>query len=108
MPKSKTKTLEQHTARRLRERYGLKYTQMLFDSILHQIHKNKAKFVLRQSLRVTLWDVVYNVRQQDIENGSLAVPGEQTIRVAYDKMRKTIITVLSLDMDPNAIGIECD
>ena len=70
---------------------------------MHKIRNNKAKFVLRQSLRVTVWDVLYDVREQDIDNGLLASTGETTIRVAYDKTRKTIITVLSLDMNPSAI-----
>lgn len=103
MAKSKTKTLDQHTARRLRERYGLKYTQFLFDSIMHKIHNGKAKFIVRQSLRVTIWDVVYGIRQQDIDDSKIAAPGDKTIRVAYDKTRKTIITVLTLDMDPNEL-----
>lgn len=100
MPKSKTKTLEYHTSKRLKERYGLNYSQLFFDSAMNQIRNGKAKFILRQSLRVTIWDVVYDVREKDIYNSEIAKQGQQTIRVVYDKTRKTLITVLSPDMDP--------
>lgn len=105
MRKSKTQTLKEHTARRLEERYGLKYTQMLRDTLLHQVHSGKAVLVKKQSLRVSIWDGVYEVREKDIFDSRLAKPGEIRIRYAYDKQRKTLITVLLPDMHPDNLEL---
>ena len=102
--KSKTKTLNNHTERRLGERYGLKYTQLLRDSLLHQVHSGKAVLVKKQSIRVSIWDGIYEVREKDILNSSVAKPGETRIRYAYDKNRRTLITVLSPDMHPDNLN----
>lgn len=101
MRKNKTQTLKDHTARRLVERYGLKYTQLLRDTLLHQVHSGKATLVKKQSLRVSIWDGTYEVREQDIADTRLAKAGETRIRYAYDKSRKTLITVLLPDMHPD-------
>lgn len=100
MPKSKTKTLKEHTAKRLRERYGLKYTQRLHDTLLHMIRCGQAKLVVKQSLRVSVFDVVCDIKEADICN-STVTPGPMPIRFAYDRNRKTLITVLAPDMHPD-------
>lgn len=101
---SKAKTQERHTEKRLAERYGLKYTQFLHDTVLHKIHCNAAVLVYKQSLRVTIWDVSYNVRETDILDQDRAQCGWIKLRLAYDKHRKTLITALSPDMDPREVS----
>lgn len=104
--KPKHKTLEEHTKRRLSERYGLKYTQYLHDSLIHKLRNGQAQLVVKQSLRVTVFDAIYEVREADIYDSAKAKPGDVRIRFAYDKNRKTLITVLSPDMNPDAIKDE--
>jgi hypothetical protein len=99
--KGKTKTLSEHTERRLEERYGLRYTQLLRDTLLHQVHSGKASLVKKQSLRVSIWDGTYEVRTNDILDSNRVKPGPIRIRYAYDKHRKTLITVLLPDMHPD-------
>ena len=96
--KSKSKTLEEHATKRLAERFGVKLTQCLWDDILHQIHNKKATFYKKQSNRVTIWDVLVNIREQEVLDDK-AEAGDLMVRIVYDKMRKCIISVLTLDMD---------
>lgn len=102
--KPKHKTLEEHTKRRLAERYGLKYTQLLHDTLLYNLRNGKAQLVQKQSLRVTVFDSVYEVRETDIDDHAKAKPGQVRIRFAYDRNRKTLITVLAPDMHPADLG----
>ena len=101
--KLKHKTLEEHTKRRLSERYGLKYTQYLHDTLLYKLRNGQAQLVVKQSLRVAVFDTIYEVREADIYDSAKAKPGEVRIRFAYDRNRKTLITVLSPDMHPDDI-----
>jgi hypothetical protein len=97
--KPKSKTLEEHTERRFAERFGVKLTQFLWDNIIHQIHSGKATFYKKQSNRVSIWDVTVYIRQQEVDNERLAKVGHLTVRIVYDKMRKCLVSVLTLDMD---------
>lgn len=99
--KPKAKVLPLHLARRLRERYGLKYSQFLHNSLIHQIRSGKAVRVRKQSLRVSIWDGIYNVRENDILDDSSVKPGEIKIRYVYDKIRKMVITVVPIKEPPN-------
>ena len=101
----KEKTLYDHTKRRLEERYGIKYTQLLRDTLLSQIRNGKAKLIKRQSLRVSVWDGLYEIRENDIIN-NLAKPGIVSVRFVYDRNRKTIITVLLPDMNPDDLEFD--
>lgn len=105
MPKreNKAKTQERHTEKRLAERYGLKYTQFMHDTVLNLIHRNACTLVFKQSLRVSVLDVHYTVREADILDHTRAQCGNIKLRLAYDKHRKTLITALSPDMDPKEV-----
>ncbi len=102
--KPKIQTLREHTTKRLRERYGLKYTQLLHDTLLNHVYSQKASLVCKQSNRVSVFDTVYDVRESDIYS-DLTPPGPTRIRFAYDGMRKTLITVLSVDMNPSDVAV---
>lgn len=97
---NKGKSQTDHTIRRLKERFGLKFTQQLRDHALHQIHSGKATFVLQQSLRVTVWDVDYDVKEHEIIDPLLAKVGPTTLRFVHDAKRKTLVTALTTDMNP--------
>ena len=71
-----------HALLRAAERFGLKLCRSDLDDIRGMICKNKATFVGRTSLRVSVWDV--------------AVRGI-ACRVVYDRNRKTIVTFLQPD-----------
>ena len=68
-----------HFRRRSRERAGFEIGRAGQDEIVALIQKGKATFLRRQSLRVTLWRLVYNGAE---------------IVVVYDANRKTVVTVL--------------
>ena len=103
--KPKSRTLEEHATRRLAERFGVKLIQLLWDNILHQIHSGKAKFYKKQSNRVSIWDVIINVREQEVLDAR-AKPGDLTVRIVYDKMRKCLVSALTLDMDCEPDDVE--
>jgi hypothetical protein len=71
-----------HAMRRANERYGIRLTQHDLVTIIRDIQDGRAAFVVKQSHRVSLFDV-------DVQ--------ETKIRVAYDKVRKSIATVLTMD-----------
>jgi hypothetical protein len=54
MPENKKTRLKKHTQKRLRERYSLRYTQNLFDTLMNHVHSGKAKAIEKRSLRTTL------------------------------------------------------
>lgn len=70
-------------------RYGIVLTQALREDLIREIQtasgleSDGARFVEKQSNRVTVWDV----RLPDN-------PEVELVRVCYDKIRKEIITVL--------------
>jgi hypothetical protein len=75
-----------HAKRRGLERYQIEATENDLRHIVNLIQKNKATFVSRQSLRVSIWDV-------GVDFGT----GDKTVRVVYDRDRKTIVTFLPMD-----------
>lgn len=105
--KSKRKCQIEHFKRRLDERYGLQYSKYLFDTLIHSIQNQKAKLIYRQSLRISIFDVEYKTRIQDwpdcSSNASVKVI---KIRCVYDKIRKSIATVLDLAMNPFELNLE--
>lgn len=80
--KSKRKNQIAHAKRRMLERVGYVVGESSLNSIVNQIRGGKAKFVRRSSNRVTVWDVVYE---------------EKKLRVVYDKLRKSIVTVYQIE-----------
>tara|TARA_Y100000034_G_scaffold91156_1_gene109940 strand:+ start:1008 stop:1268 length:261 start_codon:yes stop_codon:yes gene_type:complete len=77
---SKTKAQRIHAKKRFVERYGLDFTRHVRREFCRRIQKQeKARFIERQSTRVSVWDVEYE---------------EKIYRVVYDKIRKSIVTVL--------------
>lgn len=98
----------EHFSKRLRDRYGLKDTQFLKDSLLFSIRNNKAKLIKKQSNRVFIFDIDYSARQQDFVE-KLQTKQELTIRVVYDKLRKNLVSALPKnfeDADNNIM--ECE
>ena len=77
---TKKKALELHARRRLMERFGIKLNP---DVLVKLIQEGKGVFIRKRTNRVTIWKVEHK--------------GETFICV-YDKMRKTIITVLTTEM----------
>lgn len=88
--------LEQHTSKRLRERYDLNYKNSLRKSLIEKIQAGEAVFMWRTSNSRTVFDVKHDVRRWEMCNTTLPVPGEVTIRVVYDSKLKTIVTVLPI------------
>lgn len=74
----------EHAKRRAYLRYGLRLTQDDMSRIVRSIQDGIAVPVVKQSHRITLFDVTVQ---------------ETTIRVAYDRVRKSIATVLTTDME---------
>jgi len=68
-----------HSQKRALERYGLQYTKELKEGILAKIMSGDAKFIDRQSNRVTIWDVHTQGKE---------------VRVVYDKQRKNIASFI--------------
>ena len=68
-----------HAMRRCRERLGICLTDNDMHVLIKEIQENRAKFVERQSNRVTVWE--------------LLVQGH-TVHVVYDKHTKQIVTFL--------------
>lgn len=85
--KTNAKRLAQrvHAKRRAEERYGLVVNKDTRRKLLECIWNGRTTFVMKQSLRVSVFDVEFE--------------GE-TYRVVYDKIRKEIVTFLDRDMNP--------
>jgi hypothetical protein len=77
--RSKAKKQSRHARRRARERYALDLHQDAQQQIIRMIQDGEARFIRRQSQRVSLWEV---------EHDGLRLP------IVYDRKRKTIVTVL--------------
>lgn len=82
--RDKVKDERRHFKRRLKERYSLEANRHDIHDIIYLIQHNKCNFVLRQSNRITVWDVPFK--------------GE-TVRIVYDKVRKAPVTALLLEWD---------
>lgn len=76
---SKATAQRRHAKRRLAERFGVEASNRDLAEWVAAIRLGRARFVERQSLRVTVWDVDHNGR---------------TIRLVYDKHRGEIVTAL--------------
>jgi len=68
-----------HTAQRLHQRYGIKLSQEVQNSIVHQIRSGKSRFIRAESNERTVHEVVLD---------------DKNIIVVYDKRRQLPITVL--------------
>lgn len=75
-----------HAKRRALHRFGLELNTGDLKAIVEKIQNNKAKFVSRDSLRISKFQV--------------EVDGKQVVCV-YDKQRKEIVTFLTLGMVQN-------
>ena len=84
MPRSKKKCQQFHTKKRSLERFGIMLTERDQKQICMKIQNGDSIVYRKQSNRVVVHDVEYCGR---------------TIRVVYDKIRKSIATVLTKDMN---------
>ena len=73
-----------HAKRRALQRYNLEFTKKVRNQIKSKIQSNGAKFLHRQSRRVTVWEI-------DHEN--------RKFKVVYDTMRGEIVTFLPLEQE---------
>jgi hypothetical protein len=85
--KSKKRCQVEHTAKRFEERFGITYTQYIKDQLLHKIHTGKAILHAKSTNRISLWDVELEMKEQKI-----------MVRVAYDRLRRNVASVLTMDM----------
>ena len=61
------------------ERFGIALKKHQIQEIVKAIQGNKAKFIERQSNRVTVWQIVLD---------------SQIVNIVYDKDRKMVVTAL--------------
>lgn len=94
---SKKDNQKYHAKRRFSQRLGIRFTQYLNDMLMHKIHTNNFKFISRESNRVSIYEITFIPRPQDMMG--LEEVKELTVQVVYDKMRKQIVTVGSPGMD---------
>jgi hypothetical protein len=87
--------LQRHAKVRFIERTGIGLTDELHEKILSGIRGNKYQFVEKQSNRVSLWKVPIE-KEGEMKN----------YIVFYDKMRRSLITVLTMEMWGNGEGRE--
>ncbi len=81
--KDKRKAQIIHANARAVERVGIIFNERKNQEVVQMIQNKQAEFVRKQSKRVSIWDVCY----EGVE-----------MRVAYDKDRKVIVTVMTKDM----------
>ena len=82
---NKKKSEHRHAMKRFLERGLVQFSKNLNDIFISQIKSNKATFVRRSSIRVTVWDITYN---------------DKIYRCVYDKFRKQIVTLLKVSSVP--------
>lgn len=80
--RSKRKDQQRHTRQRALARTGLNISNRQQDEIVQKILRSEAEFVRKQSNRVSVFDVVYE---------------ETTLRVVYDRHRKSLATIMTPD-----------
>lgn len=75
-----------HVKRRCLQRTGVEMTAKLNNQLIGKINNGHedAKFVEKQSNRVSVWDIVHEVSEKEI-----------VFRIIYDRMRKNIVTILN-------------
>lgn len=81
--RSKTDAEKKHAMRRFAQRFPRELTSLEYDFLVKHIQDGKAKFIEKQSNRVSVFQVKIN---------------EVTAIAVYDKSRKTIITFLNEEM----------
>ena len=87
--RNKTEDQTRHVIRRFAERFNVLITPDDISAIIkNQIQNQQAKFVFKQSLRTTVWEIIFQGR---------------FFLVVYDKIRKSLVTVLP---DGNSLGYE--
>lgn len=79
MSKNKADCQRIHATKRAKERFDLDLNSKDYDQLVNMIQKGKAKFLRKQSNRVSLFNV--NFKEQDMD-------------IVYDKNRKTVVTFL--------------
>ncbi len=77
--RTKRKSLKIHATKRFEQRVGIPYSKRIHDCIVNKIQSGESNCVRTVSNTRTIHDV-------NIES--------RTIRIVYDKLRKTIVTVL--------------
>lgn len=80
---SKAQTQKKHSQRRASERLGIEMGNATYQRVITDIQSGKAKALMKQSNRVTLFEV--------------EMQGVACV-VAYDKLRKSLATVLTREM----------
>jgi hypothetical protein len=85
--KSKKRCQVEHTAKRFQERFNMTYTQFIKDQLLNKIHTGKAVLHKKSTNRISLWDVELELKEKTL-----------TVRVAYDRLRRNVASVLTTDM----------
>lgn len=80
-----------HAKRRASERYQIRFDAHLQGRIIEIIRTQKARFIKRQSRRVTIWEVEL-VLKDDWINGDKP----QKFRVVHDSKRNQIVTFLPI------------
>jgi len=77
--RNKTKDMKRHFRVRCLQRLGENVSETEMLEIVDLIQKQEGTFVETQSHRISVWDVLFR---------------SKTIRVIYDKTRKSVVTVL--------------
>jgi len=86
--RGKSHALEVHSRRRVLERYGVTLTRALVEDIIRQIRDGRGRFVEKQSVRLSVWDVLL------VQKGEDDVVNERIARVVYDKTRGQLVTAI--------------
>jgi len=105
MAKGKRKGQQVHTARRLWERYGIKYKQHIDDHLRCAVHSGGAVLIERTSNRVAVYDALYRIKKVDTDDPA-RVDKVIIIRFVYDRNRNSIATALPRNNGDN-YEIEC-
>ncbi len=102
MRDKKSKNQKIHGKRRFEERYGIRYSQFIIDSIKHKIHTNQTRNIRKQSLRVSIYDLDIVIQEKDIIDSTKLKDGDiVTMRVVYDRIRKNIVSALPSNLGHN-------
>jgi hypothetical protein len=98
---TKEQTIRIHAKRRFDERYGINLTESLHQELVAFIQSGQPEdFICAQSNRVSVWAV--SIAEQYTPKGQ----GAQRVPVAYDKVRKLLVTALPVAcLDPNKVGL---
>ncbi len=80
--RSKRRDQQRHAQQRALARTGLNIGQRQQDAIVDKIRTGEAVFVRKESNRISVFDVEYE---------------ETTLRVVYDKQRKSLATIMTTD-----------